>query len=122
MRRLSVGCFHAEAQVDARRFVFAQISVGDVDHRVFELVLSHCDGFADPVPSTLVRPALLLVTLPITILTLGLFLVVINALMLLLTSALVPGFTVAGFWPAVLGGILLGLFNLLASAAMRGRC
>ncbi len=71
--------------------------------------------------NTLVRPALFLVTLPITILTLGLFLIVINALMLLLTSALVPGFTVAGFWAAVVGGILLGVFNLVASAALNRR-
>jgi len=68
--------------------------------------------------NTLVRPILVLVTLPITILTLGLFLVVINALMLLLTSAIVPGFHVVGFIAALLGGLLLGLFNLAASAVM----
>lgn len=68
--------------------------------------------------NTLVRPVLLLVTLPITILTLGLFLIVINALMLLLTSAIVPGFSVAGFGAALIGGVLLGLFNLAASAAL----
>jgi putative membrane protein len=64
----------------------------------------------------LVRPILVLVTLPITILTLGLFLIVINALMLLLTGALVPGFRIDGFGAALLGGLLLGLFNLAASA------
>ncbi len=66
----------------------------------------------------LVRPLLVIITLPITILTLGLFLIVINALMLMLTSALVPGFTVAGFGAALIGGLLLGLFNLIASALM----
>jgi putative membrane protein len=66
----------------------------------------------------LVRPILVIITLPITILTLGLFLIVINALMLLLTSSLVHGFHVAGFIPALIGGILLGLFNLLASAVL----
>jgi len=70
------------------------------------------------VVNTLVRPALFLVTLPITILSLGLFLIVINALMLLLTSLIVPGFNVDGFGAALLGGILLGLFNLVASAAL----
>ena len=70
------------------------------------------------VVNTLVRPALFLVTLPITILTLGLFLIVVNALMLLLTSAIVPGFVVSSFGAAVLGGILLGVFNLVASAAL----
>lgn len=71
------------------------------------------------VVNTLVRPALFLVTLPVTILTLGLFLFIINALMLLLTSALVPGFNVHGFWNALAGGILLAIFNLIASAALK---
>jgi putative membrane protein len=69
----------------------------------------------------LVRPILVVITLPITILTLGLFLIVINALMLMLTSALVPGFHVAGFMSALVGGLLLGLFNLAASAVLHRR-
>jgi putative membrane protein len=69
----------------------------------------------------LVRPILIVVTLPITILTLGLFLIVINALMLMLTSTLVPGFHVAGFGAALVGGLLLGLFNLAASAILNRR-
>jgi putative membrane protein len=63
----------------------------------------------------LVRPVLVLLTLPATVLTLGLFLLVINALMLMLTAALVPGFTVAGLGSALLGSVLLTLFNLVAS-------
>ena len=66
----------------------------------------------------LVRPILIIVTLPITIITLGLFLIVINALMLMLTGAIVPGFQVSGFGAALLGGLLLGLFNLAASAIL----
>src|SRR5580692_8430699 len=73
------------------------------------------------IANILVRPILVLITLPITILTLGLFLIVINALMLLLTSSLVHGFHVAGFIPALIGGILLGLFNLLTSALLHRR-
>jgi putative membrane protein len=69
----------------------------------------------------LVRPILVILTLPITILTLGLFLIVINALMLLLTSSLVPGFHVASFGAALIGGLLLGLFNLAASAVLSRR-
>jgi putative membrane protein len=65
-----------------------------------------------------VRPILVIVTLPITIITLGLFLFVINALMLLLAAAVVPGFSVAGFGAALLGGLLLGLFNLVASTLL----
>ena len=66
----------------------------------------------------IVRPILVILTLPITVLTLGLFLLVINALMLMLTSALVPGFHVAGFAAAFLGGLLLAVFNLIASALL----
>jgi len=66
----------------------------------------------------LVRPILVLITLPVTILTLGLFLIVVNALMLMLTSALVPGFKIAGFTSALIAAVLLGLFNLVVSALM----
>jgi putative membrane protein len=69
----------------------------------------------------LVRPILVIITLPITILTLGLFLIVINALMLELTSSLVSGFHVASFTAALIGGLLLGLFNLAASAVLNRR-
>jgi putative membrane protein len=65
--------------------------------------------------NTLVRPILILITLPITVLTLGLFLIVVNALMLLLTGALVPGFHISSFGTALVAGLLLGVFNLLAS-------
>jgi putative membrane protein len=66
----------------------------------------------------LVRPILILITLPVTILTLGLFLIVINALMLELTSKLVSGFVVQDFISAVIAAVLLGIFNLLVSALM----
>jgi putative membrane protein len=69
----------------------------------------------------LVRPILIVVTLPITILTLGLFLIVINALMLMLTGAIVTGFKVDSFGAALVGGLLLGLFNLAASALVNRR-
>jgi putative membrane protein len=63
------------------------------------------------VVNALVRPVLRLLSLPIILLTLGLFLIVINALMLLLTSWLAGvldiGFEVTGFWPAVGGAILI---------------
>lgn len=50
---------------------------------------------------------------PLTILTLGLFLLVINALMLLLAAAIVPGFRIKGFGPAFLAAVLLAIANLL---------
>jgi putative membrane protein len=63
--------------------------------------------------NALLRPLVLLLTLPINILTLGLFTFVINGLMLKLTGSLVPGFSVRGFWAAVLGALLLSLFSFL---------
>jgi putative membrane protein len=61
----------------------------------------------------LLKPFLLLVTLPINILTLGLFTLVINGGVLALTSTLVRGFEVHGFGPAVLGALLLSALNLV---------
>lgn len=63
--------------------------------------------------NAIVRPIMILLTLPITILTLGLFLFVINALMLWLVAALVPGIRISGFGAALLGSLLLTLLNLL---------
>ncbi|HET9943553.1 MAG TPA: phage holin family protein [Terriglobia bacterium] len=53
------------------------------------------------------------ITFPLTIVTLGLFWIVINALMLKLAAALVPGFQIVGFLPAFLGAIVLSIINLL---------
>ncbi len=58
-----------------------------------------------------IRPVLLLLTLPLTVLTLGLFAVVINAAMLKLASEVVRGFEVDGFWSAVGGTLLMSLFT-----------
>ena len=54
-----------------------------------------------------------IVTLPLTLLTFGLFLLVINALMLQLVSHLVPGFAVSGFWAAFFGAIVLSLVSMV---------
>src|SRR5271156_4748752 len=54
-----------------------------------------------------VRPVIVLLTLPITLLTLGLFLLVINALMIMLVAWFLPGFLVAGFWSAVFAAIVV---------------
>jgi len=58
-----------------------------------------------------IRPLLLVLTLPITLLTLGLFSLVINALLVMLAALVVPGFAVAGFWTAFLFAIVLALVN-----------
>jgi len=58
-----------------------------------------------------IRPILLVLTLPINILTLGLFSLVINALLVMLASYLVPGFFIAGFWTALLFALVLAIIN-----------
>ena len=63
--------------------------------------------------NALVRPILLFLTLPITIVTLGLFVVVVNALMLMLAAAFVDGFEVEDFTSAIVGAIGLWVMNLL---------
>lgn len=66
--------------------------------------------------NALVRPVLVVLTLPLTLVTLGLFLFVLNALCLWLASALVPGFEVRGFVAAFLGALLVSLVSWLLTA------
>jgi len=63
-----------------------------------------------------VRPVVVLLTLPLTILTLGLFLLVVNAMMLGLVSVMFQGFTLGGFWSAIFGAIFVSFFSWLGSA------
>src|ERR1043165_9657369 len=63
-----------------------------------------------------IRPILVVLTLPVTLLTLGLFLFVLNGLLFLGVANLAEGFYVAGFWPAVFGAILFSLVSWLLSA------
>lgn len=60
-----------------------------------------------------IKPLLIIITLPINILTLGLFTFVINALLIMLASAIVPGFHVAGFWWALLFSLIIVLISNL---------
>ena len=66
----------------------------------------------------LVRPVLVLLTIPITLLTLGLFLFVINALMFWAASGLVGGFHVNGFWAALLGSLIYSALGVLIDAVL----
>jgi len=65
------------------------------------------------------RPILIILTLPINILSLGLFTFVINALMLKIAAAIIPGFDVDGFWPAILGSLLISIVGWLLNALIR---
>ncbi len=64
----------------------------------------------------MVRPVLVLLTLPVTILTLGLFIFVINGLLFWLVGSFVKGFEVQGFWAGVFGAIVYSLISWLLSA------
>ncbi len=66
-----------------------------------------------------VKPFLVLLTIPATIFTLGLFLLVVNALIVLLAESLVPGFEVDGFWPALLFSLLYSLVGTVLEKAAR---
>jgi len=57
------------------------------------------------------RPIALILTLPVNILSLGLFTFIINAFMLIITSRLIPGFNVNGFWTAILGSLLISIIS-----------
>lgn len=65
------------------------------------------------VVNVIVKPILVVLTIPITILTLGLFLLVINAALILFVDNLVSGFHVSGFWWALLFSLILSIFNSL---------
>ncbi len=67
------------------------------------------------------RPLIILLTLPVNILTLGLFTFVINALMLQIVSGVIPGFTVHGFWTAVFGALIIGFVSWLLNSFVGGR-
>ena len=69
--------------------------------------------------NAIVRPLLLILTLPINLLTLGLFTFVLNALLFWLVARIVPGFNVAGFAPAFWGALILWAVSYLTSAMLR---
>lgn len=73
--------------------------------------------------NAVVRPLAFILTLPITIVTLGLFLLVLNAGMLALAAWLLPGFHVTGFWPAFFGALIVSLVSWIGSSFFgpRGR-
>jgi putative membrane protein len=69
--------------------------------------------------NTFVKPVLLVLTLPVTVLTLGLFLLVLNGLMLLLVAWLVPGFGVGSFWQAVGAALLVSILGFVLNLIRR---
>ena len=85
----------------------------------------HLDSFGDAMiaalllglVNTLIRPLLLLLTLPVTVVTLGLFIFVINGLLFWFVGSILKNFVVDGFWHGVMGAVLYSLFSWALSAA-----
>lgn len=71
-------------------------------------------GFANAI----VKPLLIILTLPLTLITLGGFLLVINALMLLLVASLIQGFKVSGFWTAFFTSIIISILSFFIGASL----
>lgn len=75
-------------------------------------------GIALGLVNAIIRPVLILLTLPVTLVTLGLFILVVNALCLALAAWLVPGFTINGFGSAVIGALVISITSWLLSALL----
>jgi putative membrane protein len=69
--------------------------------------------------NAVVKPVLIILTLPATILTLGLFLIVINGVVLALVAWMLPGFTIAGFGSAVLGALIVSITGIIGSTLIK---
>jgi putative membrane protein len=88
----------------------------------------HIDGWGNLVVAALllgivnavIRPVILILTLPLTVLTLGLFILVVNGFSLVLVAWVMPGFTLSGLGPAILGSVVVGLTSWLGSAFVGG--
>ena len=71
--------------------------------------------------NAVVRPVAVILTLPLTVLTLGLFLLVVNGLMLALVALLLPGFHIASFWDAILGALIVSVTGWIAHLLIKPR-
>jgi putative membrane protein len=72
------------------------------------------------VVNAVIRPVIFILTLPLTVLTLGLFVLIVNGISLALVAALVPGFHIAGLWAATIGAVIVGLTSWAGSAFIGG--
>ena len=68
--------------------------------------------------NAVIRPILFVLTLPFTLVTLGLFIFIVNAICLALVAWLVPGFTISGFWAALFGALVISFVSWLLSAIL----
>lgn len=71
--------------------------------------------------NSVIRPVLQLLTLPLTILTLGLFCLILNAFLFWFVASFIDGFTVAGFWPAFWGALFMTVVSFLTNQFLKAR-
>ena len=108
MRLLLTWLINAIALI-ALPYVVSSITV---DSFLTALLVAIVLGFVNAI----IRPILVILTLPVTILTLGLFIFVINGLLFWAVGSFVPGFHVGGFWPGVFGAIVYSLISWVLSS------
>ena len=108
-----IGILLRMAMVALGLYIATTIVPGVVIDNVKTLVLA---ALVLAVVNAVVRPIVVVLTLPLTIVTLGLFIFVVNALMFWGVGSVLPGFHVAGFVPALLGSIVVGLTSFIGNA------
>jgi putative membrane protein len=104
-----------------RHFVFRWIvaaPIVGIEYTTFWCVLAA--SLLLGIINAFVRPILLLLSFPLILVTLGLFILIINALMLEFVSEIVPCFRVPGFWSALFGALIISIVSWLLSAFFRG--
>ena len=111
--------FLARVLVNALAIFFAAAVVPGVE--ISGVLAALGAGLVFGLINAIVRPVLVILTLPLTLVTLGLFLFVLNALCFWLTAALVKGFEVHGFWAAMLGALLVSVVSWLLTAFLSDR-
>ena len=94
-------------------FIFHGISFSNKKSLLISALLL---GFVNAV----IRPVVIILTIPLTLITFGLFLLVINAVMMMLVSALVPGFRISGFWTAFFASIVVTLISIFVGMLIFG--
>ena len=94
-------------------FIFHGISFSSKKSLLISALLL---GFVNAV----IRPVVIILTIPLTLITFGLFLLVINAVMMMLVSALVPGFRISGFWTAFFASIVVTLISIFVGMVIFG--
>ena len=112
-----MGAFIAKVVIAAVALWLAAVIVPGIDYDGWvNLLLA---GLLLGLVNAFVRPVVTILTLPVTIVTLGLFLLVVNAAMIGLVGWLLPGFQVEGLWPAILAAIVTGVVSWVGQALIR---